>query len=246
MLSFLRKVRRKNFDSSKMKKVVLYALGEIFLVVIGILIAVQLNNWNNQRKLDQVEKITLSRLEEDLRSDIQRYEFLDRAISKKIGLCDSAAQLLEKQSSSDERLHVIGIDFLSFYLLEPNTTTYDEMLNTGRLYSLSNDTLRSKIIKYYRQVQKWGKYAEKTNDQIGNAMNRAGLNDYWILESRIRNDRNIDVNQFPWLNQLTSKELKEIESFIYTTRSGLADNRRAFSYLSRVCEGLLTNLEQLN
>ena len=50
MIPFFRKIRKKIADDNKPMKYMRYAIGEIILVVIGILIALQINNWNQQRK----------------------------------------------------------------------------------------------------------------------------------------------------------------------------------------------------
>ena len=65
MLKFFRKIRRKLIDGKNLKRYLIYAFGEIFLVVIGILIAVQLNNWN-QKRISAVEiEVLLNNIEED-------------------------------------------------------------------------------------------------------------------------------------------------------------------------------------
>ncbi|MEQ9404757.1 MAG: DUF6090 family protein [Cyclobacteriaceae bacterium] len=228
-----------------MKKIILYALGETLLVVIGILLAVQINNWNTQRKLDQVEKTTLTRLFEDLKNDQHRYEFLEESLIRRIAYCDSALQILNSSTNRQERINLILIPIIEFFLLEPNTITYDEMINTGRLYSLSNDTLRSNIIDYYRQVNKWGTYAERNNSQIRMAMTQPELNDYWILKRRLLIDGKADPQNFPWLDQRYPVELKDIESLIYLTKKNLNQNRSSFSYLGRQCTRLTRELETL-
>jgi hypothetical protein len=55
MISFFRKIRQKLLSQNKVTRYLVYALGEIILVVIGILIALQVNNWNEGRKQRQVE-----------------------------------------------------------------------------------------------------------------------------------------------------------------------------------------------
>ena len=51
MIPFFRKIRKKMADDNRPLKYARYAIGEIVLVVIGILIALQVNNWNEQRKI---------------------------------------------------------------------------------------------------------------------------------------------------------------------------------------------------
>jgi hypothetical protein len=79
MLKFFQRIRRKLIDEGNLKKYLLYAIGEILLVVIGILIALQINNWNEYKKDRITESKLLIELKENLeinaarlRSDIQK------------------------------------------------------------------------------------------------------------------------------------------------------------------------------
>ena len=60
---------------NKLSKYLLYAIGEILLVVIGILIALQVNNWNEQRKLQEQEITLLSDLKSDLQETLKELQF---------------------------------------------------------------------------------------------------------------------------------------------------------------------------
>lgn len=243
MLSFLRKIRKKNLEQSKMKKVVVYALGEILLVVIGILIAVQINNWNNRRKLERAETITLNRLFEDLRSDMDRFKFLDSAINHQINLCDSAIRLIDKQSTINQRLELMLIDPVEIFLLETNTATYDEMINTGRLYSLSSRRLRSWITLYYRQAKKWGTYSDGNTNRLRAAINQQDLNDYWTIKNKLARNQPIDTSQYPWLEQSNSEQLKAIENLMYLTSTVLEQNLENYEIIKGICETLIEELK---
>ena len=67
MIKFFRKIRQKLLSEDKFRKYLLYAIGEIILVVIGILIALQINNWNQNRLNKQLESQYYERLLEDVR-----------------------------------------------------------------------------------------------------------------------------------------------------------------------------------
>ena len=69
MQTFLRKIRRSLIESRNVKKYILYAIGEIALVVVGILIALQINNWNEERKAAEVVKQYMENLLIDLAKD---------------------------------------------------------------------------------------------------------------------------------------------------------------------------------
>ena len=64
MLTFFRKIRKALLESGSTQKYLLYAIGEIALVVIGILIALQINNWNEWRKEREMENGILIELAE--------------------------------------------------------------------------------------------------------------------------------------------------------------------------------------
>ncbi|MFY0627034.1 MAG: hypothetical protein JXR07_12110 [Reichenbachiella sp.] len=69
MTKFFRKIRQKLLTENKFSKYLIYAIGEIILVVIGILIALSINNWNENRKDKVREKATLYKFMQDLKSD---------------------------------------------------------------------------------------------------------------------------------------------------------------------------------
>ena len=71
MLTFFRKIRKSLIDSSSARKYLLYAVGEIALVVIGILIALQINNWNEWRKDRIKESKSLQEIIETLELNVQ-------------------------------------------------------------------------------------------------------------------------------------------------------------------------------
>ena len=69
MIRFFRNLRLRVLSANKFSKYLLYAIGEVVLVVIGILIAVQINNWNENRKIGDIRTTIYQNLLEDLRSD---------------------------------------------------------------------------------------------------------------------------------------------------------------------------------
>jgi hypothetical protein len=62
MITLFRRIRQKLIDSGSFTKYLLYAIGEILLVVIGILIALQVNNWNQDRLESEQQTKTVDRL----------------------------------------------------------------------------------------------------------------------------------------------------------------------------------------
>ena len=69
MIKFFRKIRQRLLTENKFNKYFLYAIGEIVLVVIGILIALQINNWNDNQKDQKQARTYLKGIIQDLRVD---------------------------------------------------------------------------------------------------------------------------------------------------------------------------------
>lgn len=224
----------------------LYALGEILLVVIGILIAVILNNKNNEAKLERAESLLLVRLADDIKDDIRRYDYLDGRLEDRINRCDSTLSLLESQNSLEERLEIISIHQINYFLVEANTTTYDEMLNTGRLYAIGDKSLRARIIQYYRQVNKWSTYIEKNNLELRNMTVQSNFNDYWVIQERIWADQKINVKKYPWISIRYSRELNDIEALIQKAEDVFISSQGRMKYLKEEAQGLLSTLEKNN
>ena len=76
MLTFLRKIRRSLIDSGSTGKYLIYAVGEIALVIIGILIALQINNWNEERKDRRIENQALINLKTEFDKNQKMLEFM--------------------------------------------------------------------------------------------------------------------------------------------------------------------------
>lgn len=89
MIKFFRKIRQKLLAEGRLSKYLIYALGEIILVVVGILIALQINNWNEEKKNILVEHKILQDIlknqvedQETLETTMQRFWLTESNINK--------------------------------------------------------------------------------------------------------------------------------------------------------------------
>ena len=71
MIKFFRSIRKALLAENKFSKYLIYAIGEIVLVVIGILIALQINNWNENRKIEREIESVISLLDDELNRNIE-------------------------------------------------------------------------------------------------------------------------------------------------------------------------------
>ncbi len=155
MLRYLRSLRQRLLTDNKFSKYLLYAIGEILLVVIGILIALQIDTWNEARKNRAEEYRILMQL---------RAEFLDNKeqIVSKIGLHEDIVRtsgvILDIIDKEDNRIPKDQLyAYLSKTLIAP---TFDaangvvrDLINSGKLYLIQNDSLRYQISGWEGNVQ---------------------------------------------------------------------------------------------
>jgi len=136
-------------EKNKTGKYLKYAIGEILLVVVGILIALSINNWNEQRQNQNIQTLLLIKLDAELQSNIDRLTYLS----------DSYEELIENNHSLQDTL-LVGITeqniencfYTNYYAsstLNLSSSTYEQMKNTGKLYSISSDSLLNAIDAYY-------------------------------------------------------------------------------------------------
>jgi len=125
-----------------------YAIGEIILVVIGILIALQINNWNESRKLEQVELTVLKELKNDL---LFSYAELDTINKYNQSYLDHYK--LIKTFIDEDRKYDIVLDsaFNTLDIWEDPylyTMTYESLINKG-IDLIKNDSLKRHIVNVY-------------------------------------------------------------------------------------------------
>lgn len=157
MLKFFRRIRQSLFVGGGTKKYFFYAVGEIILVVIGILIALQINNWNEFRKDRILESEYLIRLQEDIKFDISwlnRY-ILDKYERKVQCLENGKAYYQGNYAIKDTLQFLNDIGYGGVFghaALSLNKNTYNELISTGNLRKIESDALRSEIVNYYENV----------------------------------------------------------------------------------------------
>lgn len=146
MRTILRGVRKKLFKEKRIKKYLLYAVGEIVLVVIGILIAFQLNNWNQNRSARKVEEGYYKSIREQLFLDRQAINdqivynrnFLDRFFY--------ANKIINSGNREEiDTLGLIALDLTAFSDFRRKSSVYQTLVNSGEIKLISNRDVVSEL-----------------------------------------------------------------------------------------------------
>lgn len=148
MIKFFRNIRQNLLNEGKTIKYFKYAIGEIVLVVIGILIALQINNWNEGRKENIHQKSLLSNLLQDLKSDSVSYSQNLKQL-KDIDFLQE--QLYKTGVKNDRTIKVLrdpsGIRFLPNY--NPITKDNDPFITS----KIVNNNIRKEVLIYFRNIK---------------------------------------------------------------------------------------------
>jgi hypothetical protein len=141
MIKFFRKFRQKLLSENKFSKYLIYAIGEIILVVIGILIALQINNWNEIQKRNDEERKLLHELIANLEQDINDHEVnieFNRAVGR---AADYIIESIESRTVWNDTMQTHYGYLLRHGLSTFNTSAYDNLKTKG-FDLISNDSIR--------------------------------------------------------------------------------------------------------
>ncbi len=170
MIKFFRRFRQKLLSENKFSKYLLYAIGEIILVVIGILIALQINNWNNNR-LDQKQAcVYLSNLIIDLQEQLNivesQFSFEYEAVLNGEALLSSYSEVGGFQIDEDfsKRLSILN-NRKTFKIAN---STFDELLASGNTNLIENSTLKPTILDYFKDLERDKLVLTQNNEYIDN------------------------------------------------------------------------------
>lgn len=147
MIKFFRRIRQKLLAENKLSKYLIYAIGEIVLVVIGILIALQINNWNIDRISDNQMIAYMRSLKKDLKTDTLNFS---KAIDRYKNSIDRRDNLISLSNydniPTDSILRLIIPDYA---MDRPIKNTFTKITNSGITLISKNDSLSQKIYDYY-------------------------------------------------------------------------------------------------
>jgi hypothetical protein len=176
--------------SAKAGKYFKYAIGEIILVVIGILIALSINNWNEERKKGIQGKEYVSEIYSDVKKDILRInDILEKLEINKI----TSRQILEILENEDKYTADSSL-FVSNMLntnavihVRRQNSTWDELTSSGKIAMIDNDSLDNLLKTFYEYYDKQvfqfsetpAQMREKNRTASSRCLDLSSINRYW-------------------------------------------------------------------
>lgn len=206
-------------EQNKTGKYLKYAIGEILLVVIGILLALQINNWNEGRKERIQEQELLVQLQSEFSSNLEQ---LDQKIAMRETMISSSLKLLEYLDRPETRNNDSILKHTGQIVVAP---TFDPVVNdivsSGRIQLLQNGNLKQKLSRWTSEIiqvteeeQVW--LTHRTKHYIPILMEyysfRTVINNYW--ENEVVDQFHLDEGTNTKFSVGNSKRVDDISALL--------------------------------
>lgn len=196
MLSFFKRLRFNLVHNNLLRKYSIYAIGEIILVVIGILIALQVNNWNVKRINNNIESEVLILLKKEYQ---ENYKELIKRKNLRREILNSTKWLLEMKDQNELFKRADSVDYhLAMTIVvptfDPIRGVTDEVINSGKLQLIQNEEIRIALTSWLSSTQDLMKEEERYADFAYNQYGTYLIKNYTVrpLVNILQNDGKLD------------------------------------------------------
>ncbi|RDK83528.1 DUF6090 family protein [Marinirhabdus gelatinilytica] len=241
MIKFFRKIRQKLLAENKFSKYLLYAIGEIILVVIGILIALQIGQWNKESEINKLELTILKEIESNLNDDLNQMQgdislmqVMDTACVNLKNAINTNSELTKDFSDNASLLRV-----MPHY--QPNKSGYDLLVSKG-ISIISNDSLRNSISTHYENLYTYYNRYEEERFMFHINISEPKLLEYFSFEFDLD-------NTYYWIANISLKDYEKLlddESFTKVLKAIESENKQVLSRAIRVANSIEKQLYFLN
>jgi hypothetical protein len=218
MIQFFRKIRQSLLAENKFSKYLIYAIGEIVLVVFGILIALQINNWNQSKILKIEEVKSLESLNSEFQENLQKFDNIhERHLIRNEAINQVLFSDVSNYSLSSLDSLYLRANFNSTY--NPSFGIYNSLINSGKIQLIANDTLKNRISQFKELVNDYledeifimnftSRFPMEhfVNDEIMLVESKFGL--------RLRNETETIHDKDNYLNEFKSPKYRNLLSIV--------------------------------
>ncbi|WP_445385756.1 DUF6090 family protein [Robiginitalea sp. IMCC44478] len=210
MIKFFRKIRQKLLAENKFTKYLLYAIGEIVLVMLGILLALQVNNANEERKNRALERAFLSDIHQDFLENKSQFEDRLQTFRNQYQLADSLCRQVFPITDNNWKgvKKVYGGVFLPS-TFDPNRSSINALISSGRIDIIQNDSLKKKILVWNDKYEDY-KESEYALLKLWDNWNEIMINEPHFDDYRDYTNQSIPLNLKLKLEKLMRRRRAEL------------------------------------
>lgn len=246
MIKFFRHIRQRMINENRISKYLLYAIGEILLVVIGILIALQINTWNENRINKNKEEAIISDLHQEFQKNKTK---LDSTIAYHRTILEAINVVMRLTGEPEEFVLQHNIDSLIYLTIDhmdfsPNQSVISELISSGKLNLISSDSLRMLIFDWVSAMEEKVE-GYKTMDEMSQNLTlpyltkNGSMKDIDQYGLGKRNGR----SKFRPVNHMLLQEL-EFENHMDNQSWGVTNYLMKLEYLEAIIAQILAHTEK--
>jgi len=221
------------FFRKNIPKTITYSLGEILIVVLGIFIAVQLNNWNENKKEKKEEQKSLQLLLNDLKNEKFTSDYSDNELKKSITYLSKIIN--GNYTKVDSLINKLDNEYIN----QKINSSYINLKSSGKLNIITNDTLKSIITRHYELYYEYFDNMEKSQ----RAFIHNNVRPYILKELTISPDS--ITNKLEIIEKLKDKELQNLIRYQINTLQFIEKNLDP-TYLERTIQYVEKELSKFN
>lgn len=262
MINFFRKIRRQLADDNKPMKYMRYAIGEIVLVVVGILIALQVNNWNEARKIQAKELSYLKRLKEEFEANLAQTEANLFMSNTFLDLTETALKVFSNDTIVTVDTLAVAVEWASYGSpTNVKDNVWQDLVSSGNSDLISNSQLRFEISEYFNIMElHWDLYRNNWVDDHNDTHDLTSTILSWrdrnsvaesfgsLMRSAIFTPPKISTDFATIKNKL--EVLPNIESKLYTMfnlhQIGVSFDEREIILIKNILKSIDEEIDRLN
>lgn len=148
MLLIIKDMKRKLIENKKFSNYLIYAGGEIFLIVMGILIALQIDNWNNEKVDRENEQKTYQNVKSQVKEDMKALSEVIAYNNMYLGQYEKANQyILANNRNAIDTLAYYAMNLSQFSDFHRSANIYETLVNSGDIKLIKNDSIAGRLQK---------------------------------------------------------------------------------------------------
>jgi len=255
MIKFFRRIRKRLLSEGKLSKYFIYAIGEILLVVIGILIAVGIGEWRSDVKKGKELQGYYQALKFDLNQDKLRLLNLDSLfINAKVDLLKEIDKMQLSNYNQDSLYSNVPAWMVYIVEFAPNNSTFTEIISSGKFQLFENKALKSQILNLYGNLYPDLNYRQSANNEFIRAIRTRDLmgtyrwvnildNDKKPFTNHNLNNPKVNINH-KWLDDKQSENYLKFENYLAVTRAAYIEVLMRYKNIVLELDDLILNIDK--
>ncbi len=206
-------------DENKTGRYLKYAIGEIILVMIGILLALQVNTWNNNRELKKEELKVMKSLHKEFSENLIRFDDIYKKQEYRKKSIETLMSVNHNELSLDSLITIVQ-GASRQWTFDPFQGIYNSVINSGKIELISNDSLKKKISSFQDLLIDYKEEEIGTRDITSNNL-------YPFVIDNLNMDFNVN---FGFKERIAEEKKKFRKEYIQFIESDKFENLMIFVY----------------